>query len=294
MHTDNRIRNAFKSIEARQELKSSTLDFLQNARQTHSQTLPTAQGHQNAPARTARLFSHFLLHPSLKLVLGTVCVLFMLFLGAGSYAMLYVPVSYVSIDVNPSIELSLNRLDRVICATAYNADGQSILERISVDGKYYTDAIDLIMDSPGMEVYLVENAMPTFTVAAGSSRMEQLLQGVQNTHGCSGHGGSSYAADIHTLTEAHAHGLSFGKYAVYQILSHYDANVTIQDCQHMSMGEIHDRIAEHGHDIERHHNGESGLNGNTGCDSSYENPPAPAPDDNSGHGSSHGHRGSSH
>ncbi len=37
MHTENKIRNAFDSIAAGQELKSSTLDFLQEARRTGQQ-----------------------------------------------------------------------------------------------------------------------------------------------------------------------------------------------------------------------------------------------------------------
>ena len=266
MHTENKIQNAFDSIAAGQELKSSTLDFLQEARRTGQQA-PVPAGasacrhrrlQKSLPDTASQGRSrHPFSRTSLKLSLGTLCAMLVLFLGIGGmYTMLHVPVSYVSIDVNPSIELSLNRLDRVICATAYNTDGASILEHIDLDGKYYTDAIDLLMDSPAMAAYLVENAMPTFTIGADSHRTEQmLLQGVQDTHGCSGHGGSSYTADIHTLEEAHAYGLSFGKYAAYQVLAQYDANITAQDCQHMSMGEIHGRIAEHGHNAGHGHHG---------------------------------------
>lgn len=43
------------------------------------------------------------------------------------------PYSYVSIDVNPSIEFSLNRFDKVLSIKAVNDDGQEILEHIDLN-----------------------------------------------------------------------------------------------------------------------------------------------------------------
>jgi len=43
------------------------------------------------------------------------------------------PYSYVSLDVNPSIEYSLNRFDKVINVTAVNDDGQEILNELELD-----------------------------------------------------------------------------------------------------------------------------------------------------------------
>ena len=44
----------------------------------------------------------------------SVCMILILCLGFGSWYYWETPVSYVSIDVNPSIELVLNRADRVV------------------------------------------------------------------------------------------------------------------------------------------------------------------------------------
>lgn len=43
------------------------------------------------------------------------------------------PYSYVSLDVNPSIEYSLNRFNKVISITAVNDDGQEILNELGLD-----------------------------------------------------------------------------------------------------------------------------------------------------------------
>lgn len=55
------------------------------------------------------------------------CVLGMA--GVGAYAY-YTPTSYVSLDVNPSIEYSLNAFDRVLSVKGVNDDGENILEDI--------------------------------------------------------------------------------------------------------------------------------------------------------------------
>ena len=55
------------------------------------------------------------------------CVLGMT--GVGAYAY-YTPTSYVSLDVNPSIEYSLNVFDRVLSVKGVNDDGENILEDI--------------------------------------------------------------------------------------------------------------------------------------------------------------------
>ncbi len=49
--------------------------------------------------------------------------------GIGAYAY-YTPASYVSLDVNPSIEYSLNTFNRVLSATGVNDDGENILDDI--------------------------------------------------------------------------------------------------------------------------------------------------------------------
>ena len=49
---------------------------------------------------------------------------FILLCGTSAWAYM-TPYSYVSLDVNPSIEYSLNRFDRVLDVTAVNDDGEN-------------------------------------------------------------------------------------------------------------------------------------------------------------------------
>lgn len=52
--------------------------------------------------------------------------------GIAAYAY-WTPYSYVSLDVNPSIEYSLNRFDRLLEVTGVNEDGEDIVEQLQLD-----------------------------------------------------------------------------------------------------------------------------------------------------------------
>ena len=157
-------------------------------------------------------------------------------------------MAYVSIDVNPSLELELNRLDRVISGRAYNEDGERVMESVSVRGMRYEDAIEQIMGSDGMQPYLTQDGALTFTVATDSlPKEERLLEDISRSSGCVEHGGVSVRADMSLVGEAHENGLSLGKYLAYQILLRYEPDLTAQDCHDMSMSQIHGRIEEHEH-----------------------------------------------
>ena len=61
--------------------------------------------------------------------------------GVGAWAYMS-PYSYVSLDVNPSIEFSINRFDRVIDVTAVNDDGEDILDQMNnLDNKDIETAV---------------------------------------------------------------------------------------------------------------------------------------------------------
>ena len=67
------------------------------------------------------------------------CLLLML--GVGFWQLWRTPVSYISIDINPSIELALNRLDRVVAVTAYNEDGAAVAQGLSLENRPYQQAM---------------------------------------------------------------------------------------------------------------------------------------------------------
>jgi hypothetical protein len=89
-----------------------------------------------------------------KLIIGATSAAADVLLGAGTWAYA-APYSYVSLDVNPSIEYTLNMFDRVIDVDAVNEDGQAILENtgelmnLTID-----DAIEKTIDQIDQAGYL--------------------------------------------------------------------------------------------------------------------------------------------
>ena len=48
-------------------------------------------------------------------------------------------------DINPSIELSVNRFDRVIAVTGFNEDGQVLSRELDVKYKDYAQAVEQVL-----------------------------------------------------------------------------------------------------------------------------------------------------
>lgn len=222
----NKIADAFDCIKMDPRLKESTKQFLSEKRNKKSIVLQ-------------RLF--------VKRAIQAVCAMLLLVIGIGGYSLVQTPVSYVSIDVNPSIELALNRLDRVVSATAYNEEGINILKDLSLKGKRYTDAIDEVINCEAMEPYLTDESELFFTVAADQNHENKIRTEVENYIGKMGRNCEyNSTKDIGVVSQAHKHGLSLGKYYSYLKLCQYDGTITIDDCKHMSMSEIHHLMKKHG------------------------------------------------
>ena len=66
----------------------------------------------------------------LRLVPVAACLALMVFGGGWLY---FTPTLEISIDINPSIELGVNRFDRVVSVTGYNEDGQAPVSYTHLD-----------------------------------------------------------------------------------------------------------------------------------------------------------------
>lgn len=222
----NKVQEALEQVQAQEALKAATKDFLKNGR-----------------GKRAGVYGH----PALRRTLAAACAALFLALGIGGYSWIQTPVSYVSIDVNPSIELALNRLDRVISATAYNAEGEEILKELSLKGKKYDVAIDEIVESTAMRPYLTGEDALVFTVASEENRERGILRGTEHCMRHTGYASTGVRADLAMVSAAHDSGLSLGKYYAYLQLAVYDETVTPDSCKDLSMSQIHGMIREHQH-----------------------------------------------
>lgn len=220
----NRIQNAFNMVKADDALKDRTLAYISEQKRSKSTS------RQTSARRIMRYAS------------ACACAI-IVFAGLGIYSMFTSPVSYISIDVNPSIELVLNTFDRVITAEAYNDDGAEIINAVDIKGKKYTDAVDTLLECPELSSYLTDYAELSFTVV--SDNEDQIINGIQSCPGYGLYGGECHSANSELRDEAVSHGMSCGKYSAYLKLSQYDSSITPDDCRDMTMRELRDLIEQY-------------------------------------------------
>lgn len=105
-------------------------------------------------------------------------------LGAYAYA---TPYSYVSLDINPSIEYVLNRFDRVLDINAVNCDGDEIvyrLEQLGIKNRSIAIAVDMTVNELCQSEYISrqeENVIVVAAASANKTKCEQLAQRLQNS-----------------------------------------------------------------------------------------------------------------
>ncbi len=86
------------------------------------------------------------------------------------------PYSYVSLDVNPSFEFSINRFDRVLEVKAVNDDAEEILEEINIEGlknKEIQEAVRNVLNELKNQGYIIEGEQGGVVVATSSKNEEK-------------------------------------------------------------------------------------------------------------------------
>lgn len=213
-----RWKTAFDRIHAEEQLKEHTRAYL-------AQQLVRQQPRRRARWRPA---------------LATVCLLFVLALG--SYWLFLIPTAFISIDLNPSLELSINRFDRVIAVQGYNDEGQMIADSLQLQYLDYRQALQELLNSQEIGSYLDQDAVLSMTVSGqDSSQCGSILQEVE---GCAAAHQNirCHSGDIEQVNQAHAAGMSLGKYQAFLILQQLDPSITEEQVRQLSMRQIRQLI----------------------------------------------------
>jgi hypothetical protein len=161
--------------------------------------------------------------------------------------------SYVTMDVNPSIEYTLNRNECVIETTAINSDAKPVVEKLTKSGvssrtinEALSSTVDILVD----QGYLgKENDYMLVSVASHSdSQAQTIAKSVTDTLGSSG--SASLNIDIVTAsmddrTTAKNFGISTGRYALIKEIKTTEEGISDADTGSNS-GIAEADIAEYG------------------------------------------------
>lgn len=220
--SDRRLKEAFDNVHADDELKRRTREFL--AQKTQGYRKGTVFPYR----QMAAVMACFLLTMA----------------GLGGYYLYFIPVSAISVDVNPSIELGINRFDRVVTVDSYNDDGYDITSSLNIRFLDYRDAMDKILNLESEEAYLSEDSCIAIAVSGEAEGKQREM--LAHLHTCA----SSYG-NVHCSSgsqgdalEAHEAGMTLGRYQAFQKLQSLDPSVTQEDIQGLTISEIWDMIAK--------------------------------------------------
>ena len=206
------IYSAFDSVHASRELKDRTRAF-------------TARRQASRPRSPRRWVA----------AVAAACLL-LAAAGIGGHWLYFTPTAAISIDVNPSLELEVNRFDRVIGVEGYNEDGRALAALVDVTFQRYDQAVEEILNSETVTALLARDEVVTITVTGSdTAQCHRLLSGVEgetagqpNVH--------CHSANHDQVEQAHEHGLSYGKYQAYLELRALDPDLTPEDVADMTMG----------------------------------------------------------
>lgn len=236
-----RFKEVFDQVQASEELKDRTKSFL--AKRTRRYT--------------SRAWSNYPL-----LISTAACLLFMVM---GGHWLYFTQTAKISVDVNPSIELGINRFDRVISVGAFNEDGRELADALKIRYINYVEAVNQILESESVAALLSGDEVMVITVIGEKERQSvRILSGVESC--AAGHQNTyCYSANAEEVHGAHQMGLSCGKYRVFLELQALDPDVTPEEIRGMTMREIRERIAslqaENGEPVPSQGTGERGHHG---------------------------------
>lgn len=221
----------------------------------------------------------------LRLV-GALAAMLGLVVGLLGYRVFYSEaVAYVSIDVNPSLELMLNRMDKVIAAAAYNSDGKALLQQVNVNDQQCEKAVSILLAEMEKQGYISNDALVTMTVQTTDGEKEQRLCNalLQSVGGQIGDAQAKTEIEVLHVTQEvreNAQGchMSAGKYLAIQQLMEVDETATLEAYSDSTIQGIRQKTqacreedenddlfsgSEH-HYNGQNHDGSHGHNGNHG------------------------------
>lgn len=156
------------------------------------------------------------------------------------------PVAYVGIDVNPSVELTLNRFDIVVGTHALNDDGQRALDKAPCMWRPFDNAA---RDLDGaMRAIAGEDAVVEVSIDCDNeSRYAALAAQSNDCFGCNGEAHCD-RTNAEERQAAHNLGMGVAKYRAYRELQETGVDISAEECASMSMRELRDLLVRNGGD----------------------------------------------
>ena len=224
-------------VKAEEELKAKTAAFVRAV-------LRDANGQKrtsfSAPADKKRAVRK-------KILLAASSIAACAILALGAAALYYTPVNYVSLDINPSVELGINTFDRVVSAQAYNEDGFLLLEESTCKNLPVEEAVRVLVQEAAEQGFLFEDGSTVIALTAeanGEKSAAELQAASENGANQVLQAGAytaivySDCADLKLREEALEAGVSPGKFRLILMLQALDPSITVAQYKEARITEL--------------------------------------------------------
>ncbi len=232
--------SAHANKHAGQEDKPAEEPFAPQASR-HASEISKGQG--SATPQKRRKALHFTKGGRIAAIAACVALVACLIGGVADFLR---PVAYVGIDVNPSVELTLNRFDIVVGTCALNDDGQRALDEAPCMWRAFDDAA---RDLDGaMRAIVGEGAVVEVSIDCDNENRYAALAAQSND--CFGCNGEAHCdrTNAEERQAAHSSGMGVAKYRAYQALQEAGVDISAEECASMSMRELRNMLAKNGID----------------------------------------------
>lgn len=157
------------------------------------------------------------------------------------------PVEYLSVDINPSVELGINAFNKVVSVSGINNDGKSLLKEKKLLKLSSEDAVEALVKEAGKEGFIAEDGSTVIAVTAVSDNEEksvQLKERAYNRIQQEIEAGEVNAIAYGDYTnselrkEAQKFNISPGKYKLISVLKTMDSNINIEQYRNSKITDI--------------------------------------------------------
>jgi hypothetical protein len=174
-------------------------------------------------------------------------------IGFFGYTLYNTPVNYISLDINPSVEIGLNYFDKVVSIEGMNEDGEYLINGLELKRMSVQEAVRTLVEQASRNEYISGDGSTVIALTAGSNdeqKAEKLQQRSEEGVNKALQDGNISAivytncSDLALRNEAKEAGVSPGKFKLIKTLQSLEPEVEIDSLIDTKVAEIMMRTKE--------------------------------------------------
>ena len=188
-----------------------------------------------------------------KAVIIASSIVFLLGASVGGFSFLRAPVSYISVDINPSVELGFNAMNQVVSVKGFNSDSNTILSGKNLTNLSVSDAVKTLIKSATSHGFIAADGSTVVSITTETDNKDAAAQ-----LGNSALAGASRAVQesgdtiilhkdnvsLSLREKAENLGLTAGKYNLIEKLQALDPTISVNAYKDAKVTDIVNKINE--------------------------------------------------